>query len=495
MEVYISIHKSKARVLLSCIVQPKNLLSVCFCCILCTWTVAHAQFVYTFVTNTNAVDATAFNNSHKIALRDAGPSSDTISIVFHDSDSVKYVMSTNRGLTWQTPITISPGCYPGIDVDASGYRHIVWQQIDTLTGTTDIMYDCLDDWGTPVNISESAENSMFADVVVDDSMNAHIIWVEDFGNSNQILYRPCHAGSLGTIFQVSPTWPNATHTLPSISIYAPDFQVSVLWDCTDTSCYSPYQIQYCYKQGSVWSSVNTLYASHLETGHSSLDYDHGYDPFSGCYDYTSATYNREVAFHAGNGGGYTTPGVSTYPVMTTMGDVWSYLFWQEDSAGLKDIYYHLYYFITGWTSGSIRSEFSIMESVRFPSSCGAYLVWTQGDTSPYSIYLADFGYPVSTEEHDDKKAGVSCTAAPNPFQGETRIAYCVERSARQLHIEIYDVSGQSVKMFPRRTHNALRSTLVWDGMDNTGKEVPAGTYFVVISTPHQHIVQKIIKLK
>ncbi|MBN2621381.1 T9SS type A sorting domain-containing protein [candidate division WOR-3 bacterium] len=490
-----NIQKSKPHVPLSFIVQPKNLLRVCICLVLCTWAVVHAQFVYTFVTNTNAVDATAFNNSHKIALRDAGPNTDTISIVFHEGDSIKYAMSTNRGLVWQTPITISPGNYPGIDVDAFGYRHIVWQQTDSLTGTTDIMYDCLDDYGMPVNISESAENSMFADVVVDDSMNAYIIWVENIDNSNQILYRPCHAGSLGTIFQVSPTWPHATHTLPSISIYEPDFRVFVLWDCIDTSCYSPYQILYCYKQDSVWSSVTTLYASHMEAGHSSLDYDHGNDPFSGCYDYTSTTNNREITFYAGNGGGYATLGVSTYPVMTTMGDVWSYLFWQEDSAGLKDIYYQLYYFITGWTNGSIRTDFPITESVRFPSSCGAYLVWTQGDASPYSIYFADFGYPVSTEEHNDQKEDLSFTVAPNPFQKETRITYDVERNAQQLHIEIYDISGQSVKIFPRRMHNALRSTLVWDGMDNTGKEVPAGIYLVVMSTPHHHAVQKIIKLK
>lgn len=495
MEAYMNIHKSQAQVIMSRTGQPRNILSMCVCFVLCAGTVLHGQFVHTFVTNTNTVDATAFNNSHKIALRDAGPGTDTISIIFLDGDSVKYIMSANRGLTWQSLITISYGYYPGIDVDASGCRHIVWQQPDTITGITDIMYDCLDDWNTPVNISESAVNSMFADIVVDDSMNAHIVWVENVNNSNQILYRPCHVGSLGTICQISPTWPTATHTLPSISIFAPDHRVFVLWDCIDTSSYSPYQILYRYKQDSIWSSVDNIYASYLEAGHSSLDYDHGYDSFSGCYEYTMPTDNREVEFYAGNGGGYATPGISTYPAMTTMGDVWSYLFWQEDSAGIEDIYFHLYYFVTGWTNGSLRDKFSIDEPVRFPSSCGAYMTWTQGETPPYSIYFADFGYPVSVKEHDHQKAGLSCTAAPNPFQEETRIAYGIGHSIQEINIVVYDAAGKSVMQFPRFTPDALHSSIVWDGTDNTGQPVRAGAYFIVMAMESAKTVQKVVKLR
>jgi len=122
--------------------------------------------------------------------------------------------------------------------------------------------------------------------------------------------------------------------------------------------------------------------------HSALDFSHGEESLSACWK-NSTPGNLEASFYGGNGGGYSTQGQSMYPVIATIGSAWSYLFWQGGSSGHKDIYYHLYYFYgPGWYDyGSLRSLFSIDEPIQFPNCCGAFLIWTQGENAPHSIYF------------------------------------------------------------------------------------------------------------
>ncbi|HEC79083.1 MAG TPA: T9SS type A sorting domain-containing protein [candidate division WOR-3 bacterium] len=451
-----------------------------------------AQYFYTFVATTESFDATLFNNSHKIAVRKEINGEDTVSVVFHSADSVKFIYSTNRGTTWQGLTTLGPGIFPAIDVDCFGFRHIVWQQLDTISGTYNIYYDCLEDYAPPVNISCSAENSITPDVVVDSSLTAHIVWTEQEGNYNKILYRNCKAGSLGTIFQVSPDWTNTTHTLPSIGIFAPDNQVYVVWDGIDYGSYSPYLILYRYMADTVWSSVDWIWGHYKPTQHSSIDYDHGEDSLSGCYDYEDEYNNNyEVHFFMGNGGGYSTPGDSKFPVVSTVTTAWSYLFWQEDSAGVVDIYYNTYYFNSGWSSGTIRTLFNINEPVRAPSCCGASMIWTQGSSPPYSIYFADFSYPVNTEEvrKRNTQQGV-LEITPNPFTNKTVISYRGEVSS----IKIFNTAARLVKEFNSSSLPLLKK-IVWDGTTDSGKEVPPGTYFCVLKNSRKRIVKKVVRLR
>jgi hypothetical protein len=488
-------HKSRTRPGLKFSGHRHIFLCAVICLFTTTWSLGHAQYFYTFITNTSAFDATGFNNSHKIAIHNEDPGADTICVVYQNEDSVMYVQSVTRGTTWQTPIALAQGKHPGIDIDVYGFRHVVWEQIDTITNKTDIMYDCLDDYGPPVNISESPENSILADLVVDDTLCAHIVWVEDTAGRNQIMYRPCHSGSPGTMMLINP--PPGHHTLPSISIHAPSNRVYVIWDRSN-----PNEILLRYKQGFSWSITEAVYHSLTgQTGHSSIDYDHGHDSVSFCYDYETSTSNMEVAFKRGNGGGYPTNEESTCPVMTTIGDVWSYLFWQEDSAGYEDILFHLYYFVHGWyDQGSIRTEFSINEPVRFPNCCGAYLVWTQGTSPPYKLYFADFGYPVDVDDNCQVNSSGICLVSPNPFKSSTTIKFQIPNPKSQdtrtrPQANLYDVSGRVIRTFSLPGAVGSQFAVCWDGSDHAGNAVPAGAYFLVIDKPGRHLVQKIIKLK
>jgi hypothetical protein len=465
----------------------KSVLVLIACC-----TLTVAQYQCYPVTTVNSSDATAFSNSHKLATRNGELPSDTIHLVYHDNDSIFYTRSFDMGVSWQTPYSHSAGLYPAFDIYHNEIRHVAWQQFDPSDSTYDVYYDCLDDWAPPVNISASSNNSTYPDVVADEHLMAHIVWVEEIGTQCHIYYRTCMGAMPGDTVRISDFGSaEATYSYPSISLFSPSNRIYVCWDCLDTACYSPYQIHVRYKEGATWSPVE-VYAHYLPQRHSSLDFGHGgVEGLSFCYE-DSTSGNLEATFVGGNGGGYATYGNSSYPVLTTVDDVWSYLYWQEDSAGYIDIYYDLYYFTTGWTQGTVRSVFGIDEPVRYPNSCGAFLVWTQGDAVPYTIYIADFGYPIGVRESQTPGHVSSINAHPNPFSERTTISSNLSPQQDRGTLHIFDVAGRLIRQF---NHSAIQqfNDVVWDGRDDTGNNAPAGIYYCVLGD--NCAITKVTKLR
>lgn len=454
----------------------------------------NAQYQMYFVTNSNTPQATAYNNSHKVALQD--PFSDTVNVVFQSADSVYFVFSHDQGQSWSPPAAIQKGKYPGIDVDHFGFRHLVWQSLDTILNTYEIYYDCIDEWNPPMNISQSPGHSELPDLVVDANGVVHIVWAENVAGYTQVYYRTVWQNVLGDTVQISGVGSNqANYNHPSISMFPPNYRIYAVWDCYDPACYSPYQIHLRYKEDTLWSTTTT-WAHYLTMCHPSFDYSHGLDELSFCYE-DSTSGNMEATFQGGNGGGYSTTGHSTYPGVSTVGSTWSYLFWQEDSAGYEDIYGHFFYSMSGWTQLSLREYFNIQEPVKYPSTTDAYLVWTQGDNPPYSIYLAYFDYPIGVKEGYQLTVQ-DMAATPNPFSRKTRITYEIPEtesrtSDRIPRLEIYDSVGQLVQeLYP--SIRGRRLSVEWSGRDNTGRELPNGVYFCEIEGFLENRPLKIVKL-
>ncbi len=457
--------------------------------------ISHAQNIF-FVANTNSPLATAYNNSHKIASNFEEYQSDTIYVVFQSLDSVYFVSTTNQGVSWGTPIALCAGEFPALDIGPAGFRHLAWQSTDG-----EIYYDCLDDWSPPLNVSGSPERSSLPDLVIDSSNVKHITWVENIDGIDQIIYRTVENGMLGDTFCISGYGSSlAVYGHPGISIFAPSNRIYVIWECFDSLCYSPYQIHLRYLENDVWSATR-VWAAYLPLRHPSIDYSHGQlqDTLSFGYE-DSTSGNMEATFYGGNCGGYQTPGRSTYPVISTVGTTWSYLFWQEDSAGSTYIYYDLYYFLAGWSHGTLNSP----SPCRHPSVCGAYVVWTQGDSAPYSIYFADFGYPIGIQE-DTKSSLVNLSATPNPFTKLTTISFGKGHSAERIDIKIYDATGRLTKTLYEEssipgftpqsgTGQNQESAFVWFGDDNSGNELPAGVYLCCVSAENQVAIKKVIKV-
>ena|GEM_PF-5541427 len=101
------------------------------------------------MTSVNTERATAFSNSHKIAVR-GDWIGDTIHVVFHD-DSIYYTFTSDGGPTGRTPRALAPGANPALDVAAVP---IVW--IQGHTPPNGIYYV---DFGYPIGTNEATQRS------------------------------------------------------------------------------------------------------------------------------------------------------------------------------------------------------------------------------------------------------------------------------------------------------------------------------------------------
>ena len=75
---------------------------------------------------------------------------------------------------------------------------------------------------------------------------------------------------------------------------------------------------------------------------------------------------------------------------------------------------------------------------------------------------------------------------PNPFNPETIIEYYLPQSAT-IRLEILNLLGQKVRTLVASQKLAGNHWTVWDGKDDSGREVASGVYFFVLKT--QNFVQ------
>lgn len=84
---------------------------------------------------------------------------------------------------------------------------------------------------------------------------------------------------------------------------------------------------------------------------------------------------------------------------------------------------------------------------------------------------------------------------PNPFSDKTTLKMTGNSILqRNMAIKIYDISGRLIASIPMGiNHNVLMATTIWDGKDNTGKQAPAGIYFIQLEDRQFKDVKKVIK--
>jgi hypothetical protein len=362
----------------------------------------YAQFDFGVICSTDNRLATGPNNSHKLAYRSeiVFPDRDTATVVFQSSESIYLCLSGNgTGQPWSRPVALYPGANPGIAYGRNGNRHLVWEMFDTTLGARNIFYRNLEYRMEPINVSGCTSACYHPDVLGDSVGIAHIVWAEDSGSFRQIYYRRVNqSGIIGERELISSA---RFCDLPAIEQFGDE--ICVIWEQYGTTLAQAYKIVRRRYANGAWQPEEVLMAGNERLGSPSLDFSLGNEGFSAAWEKTVAG-NPEVHFEGGNpGGGYPTDGASTAPVMATVGNVWSYLFWQEESTGVNDIYTHFYYFMTGWSRGSLRRVFMLNEPVYAPNCLGALLVWTQGDTAPYKVMWGFFNYPIAVSEQTNKR--------------------------------------------------------------------------------------------
>ena len=83
---------------------------------------------------------------------------------------------------------------------------------------------------------------------------------------------------------------------------------------------------------------------------------------------------------------------------------------------------------------------------------------------------------------------------PNPFNPVTNIAYSII-DAGNVTIEVYNLRGQLVKTLVNETKETGNHTAIWNGTDNSKKNVSSGIYFYKMKSSNYTSTKKMILLK
>ncbi|MGD8782773.1 MAG: T9SS type A sorting domain-containing protein, partial [Ignavibacteria bacterium] len=85
------------------------------------------------------------------------------------------------------------------------------------------------------------------------------------------------------------------------------------------------------------------------------------------------------------------------------------------------------------------------------------------------------------------------TNYPNPFNPSTTISFnLTAKDAKDAKVEIYNLKGQKIREFSIFN---FKSSIVWDGTDQTGKPVSSGIYFAKLKAGKTKTSCKMLLLK
>jgi hypothetical protein len=111
--------------------------------------------------------------------------------------------------------------------------------------------------------------------------------------------------------------------------------------------------------------------------------------------------------------------------------------------------------------------------------------------STYLYYLHNDNITsVALESEEHVPIGTSLTSYPNPFNSTTIISYSNPGGG---DITIYDIAGRLVKTL--RAESDIGGSVTWDAMDESGKPVCSGIYFVKLNASAGVKTAKLVYLK
>ncbi len=140
-------------------------------------------------------------------------------------------------------------------------------------------------------------------------------------------------------------------------------------------------------------------------------------------------------------------------------------------------------------------EIYILDFVKLPDQ-RVLSVWSQYNENISGFYaqLLDFT-SVANENNDIAPMTMSLMQNyPNPFNPETNISFQVPNSG-QVNLDIYNIKGQKVKTLVNDIFSAGRHSVVWNGRDDSNKEVASGLYLYKMRSGKYSSTKKMILMK
>ena len=84
---------------------------------------------------------------------------------------------------------------------------------------------------------------------------------------------------------------------------------------------------------------------------------------------------------------------------------------------------------------------------------------------------------------------------PNPFNPTTRISFSIPEESK-VDLSIYNIKGQRVKSLVKESFESGNHSVVWNGVDDSGKSVGSGVYFYKLNVNGKSkLVKKCLLLK
>ncbi len=108
-----------------------------------------------------------------------------------------------------------------------------------------------------------------------------------------------------------------------------------------------------------------------------------------------------------------------------------------------------------------------------------------------SLTLASEGIPQDTPLPNEISLSQNY---PNPFNPTTEMEYALPET-REVRLTIFNVLGQTVRNLVSGTQEAGYHKVIWNGCDNSGKQVPSGTYFYRLEAGDFSQSMKMVMLK
>ncbi len=110
------------------------------------------------------------------------------------------------------------------------------------------------------------------------------------------------------------------------------------------------------------------------------------------------------------------------------------------------------------------------------------------------LYIIRFDAPVAVDDNSESGLPTQFRLAqnyPNPFNPATEITYQLP-ALSHVQLEIYNLQRQEIKTLVDEFQAAGRQSVVWDGLDETGKKAAAGLYFYQMNAGNFTVTKKML---
>jgi len=104
------------------------------------------------------------------------------------------------------------------------------------------------------------------------------------------------------------------------------------------------------------------------------------------------------------------------------------------------------------------------------------------------------GYVATTDPLETPIVSALYPNYPNPFNPTTTISYSLA-TAQNVSLDIFNMRGQRIRSLVNGTTPAGDHSVVWNGTDDSGRNLPSGVYFYRLSTPEKTTTLKMVMVK